>query len=220
MSFGGDPTAWLDLIDSQIPAVLRLVLSTWQEMPPLPGDALEDPTTEDLCRALRRNRSSASLPFRIDIQTVELDPGAGQTQGRMDITFSPMVPHEAFYFCLECKRLNVMAQNRKRSLGREYVVQGMSRFVNRQYGDMVRHGGMLGYVLDSRVESAIDAVRKAVRLRRQNLQIMGDEELHQSRFLPDIAHVLESSHSRAGVVQPFLIQHIFVPAACAPAESV
>jgi len=29
MSFGGDPTAWLDFIDSQMPAILRLVRSTW-----------------------------------------------------------------------------------------------------------------------------------------------------------------------------------------------
>lgn len=212
MTFGGDPTAWLDLIESQIPAVLRLVLSTWDEMPSLPADALEDPTTEAFCRALRKNRSSASLPFRIDIQMVELDPGADQTQGRMDITFSPMVPHEAFYFCLECKRLNVTVQGRRRSLGREYVIHGMTRFVNRQYGDLVRHGGMIGYVLDSRVDSAIDAVRKAVKLRRHSLQIVGERELQKSSFLPDTDNVLESSHSRASAAQPFLIQHIFVPA--------
>ena len=135
MSFEGDPTAWLDLIDSQVPAILRLIMSTWEKMPPLPPEALEDPTTEGLCRALRKNRTSAELPFRIDIQVVELDPAAGQEQGRMDIAFSPMVPHEAFYFCLECKRLNVAQQGRRRSLGAEYVAQGMLRFVNRQYGN-------------------------------------------------------------------------------------
>lgn len=212
MSFGGDPTAWLDLIDSQVPDILRLILSTWEEMPSLSPDALEDPTTEALCRALRKNRSSASLPFRIDIQMVELDPAVGQDQGRMDIAFSPMVPHEAFYFCLECKRLNVTLEGRRRTLGTEYVTQGMSRFVNRQYGDQVRHGGMLGYVLDGRVDLAIIAVQTAIRARRQYLKIAEEGGLRQSSFLPETENVFETAHVRDEAVPQFLLQHILAAA--------
>ncbi|MET3726052.1 hypothetical protein [Sphingomonas trueperi] len=212
MSFGGDPTAWLDLIDSQVPDILRLILSAWDEMPPLSPDALEDPTTEALCRALRKNRTSASLPFRIDIQMVELDPAVGQDQGRMDIAFSPMVPHEAFYFCLECKRLNVTLMGRRRTLGTEYVTQGMSRFVNRQYGDQVRHGGMLGYVLDSRVDLAITSVQTAIRGRRQDLKIAEEGGLRQSSVLPEAENVFETAHVRDEAVPHFLLQHIFAAA--------
>ena len=213
MSFGGDPTAWLDLIESQVPAILRLILSTWEEMPPLPPDALEDPTTEALCRALRKNRNSASLPFRIDIQMVELDPGAGQGQGRMDVAFSPMVPHEAYYFSLECKRLNIVVQGRRRSLATEYVRQGMLRFVRRQYGNQVRHGGMLGYVLDSRIDLAIRSVKTAIISRGQDLMIDGDAALRRSTFVPEIKRVFETAHRRNGTADPFLIQHIFAAAA-------
>jgi hypothetical protein len=209
MNFGGDPTAWLDLIDSQVPAILRLILSAWEEMPPLAPDALEDPTTEGLCRALRKNRTSASLPFRIDIQMVELDPAAGQDQGRMDIAFSPMVPHEAFYFCLECKRLNVTLKGRRRTLGTEYVTQGMSRFVNRQYGNQVRHGGMLGYILDRRVDLAITAVQTAIRAHHEELKIAGEIGLRQSSFLPKMEHVFETAHVRDEAATQFLLQHIF-----------
>lgn len=209
MSFGGDPTAWLDLIDSQVPAILRLILSTWEEMPTLPPDALEDPTTEGLCRALRKNRNSAELPFRIDIQMVELDPAAGQGQGRMDIAFSPMVPHEAFYFCLECKRLNVTLNGRRRSLGTEYVTQGMLRFVERQYGDQVRHGGMLGYVLDGRVNHAINAVETAIRSHHDDLKISGEAGLRRSSFLPAIEYIFETAHVRDLAGSQFLLQHIF-----------
>ena len=212
MSFGGDPTAWLDLIDSQVPEILRLILSTWEEMPPLSPNALEDPTTEALCRALRKNRTTASLPFRIDIQMVELDPAAGQDQGRMDIAFSPMVPHEAFYFCLECKRLNVFTRGRRRTLGTEYVTQGMQRFVKRQYGDQVRHGGMLGYVLDSRVDLAINAVQTAIRAGQDDLGIAGEAALRRSSFLPEIEHVFETAHVRDEAASQFLLQHIFAAA--------
>lgn len=212
MNFGGDPTAWLDLIDSQVPAILRLILSTWEEMPPLLPDAFEDPTTEALCRALRKNRTSASLPFRIDIQMVELDPAVGQDQGRMDIVFSPMVPHEAFYFCLECKRLNVTLQGRRRSLGPEYVTQGMLRFVKRQYGDQVRHGSMLGYVLDSRVDLAVNAVQTAIQARHDDLKMVGEAGLRRSSFLPDMEHIFETAHVRDEAAAQFLLQHIFAAA--------
>lgn len=209
MSFGGDPTAWLDFIDSQMPAILRLVLSTWRDMPPLAPDALEDPTTEGLCRALRRNRTSGELPFRIDIQMVELDPAAGERQGRMDIVFSPMVPNEAIYFCLECKRLNAMIGGQRRTLATEYVSQGMFRFVKRQYGAQVRHGGMLGYVLDGQVDAAVNAVAVAIVAQKNELGFVGEPTLSPSRFLPDGTGVFETAHTRAQPQQPFLVQHIF-----------
>lgn len=209
MSFGGDPTAWLDFIDSQMPAILRLVLSTWSDVPPLAPDALEDPTTEVLCRALRRNRTSGELPFRIDIQMVELDPAAGERQGRMDIVFSPMVPNEAIYFCLECKRLNAMIGGQRRTLATEYVSQGMFRFVRRQYGAQVRHGGMLGYVLDGQVDAAVNAVAVAIVAQKNELGFVGKPTLSPSRFLPDGAGVFETAHTRVDPQQPFLVQHIF-----------
>jgi hypothetical protein len=209
MSIGGDPTAWLDFIDSQMPAILRLVISTWRDMPPLAPDALEDPITEVLCRALRRNRTSGELPFRIDIQMVELDPAADERQGRMDIVFSPMVPNEAIYFCLECKRLNAMIGGQRRTLATEYVRQGMFRFVRRQYGAQVRHGGMLGYVLDGQVDAAVNAVAVAIVAQKNELGVVGEPNLSPSRFLPDEVGVFETAHSRAEAQQPFLVQHIF-----------
>lgn len=209
MSFGGDPSAWLDLIDSQMPAILRLILSTWQEMPTLSPDALEDPTTEGLCRALRKNRTSGELPFRIDIQMVELDPADGERQGRLDIVFSPMVSNEAIYFCLECKRLNVTIRGQRRSLATEYVTQGMIRFVRRQYGAQVRHGGMLGYVLDGQIDRAIDAVGAAIGVHQEELCLVGEPGLDRSSFLSQEGGLFETAHARAPAPQPFLLQHIF-----------
>lgn len=210
MSFGGDPIEWLDFIDTQMPAILRLILSTWKEMPALPSDALEDPTTEALCLALRRNRTSGELPFRIDVEMVEIDPADGAHQGRMDIVFSPMVPNEAIYFCLECKRLNAMVGGRRRTLATPYVSQGVIRFVNRQYGAQVRHGGMLGYVLDGKVDVAIDAVAAAIIVHQNELSFVGEPSLVPSGFLPDGASVFETAHTRTQAGLPFFIQHIFL----------
>lgn len=212
MTLSGDPQAWLDFIEDQVPHLLDLIIAAWSEMPANSADALEDPTTESLCRGLRRHRAAASLPFRIDTQLVELDPAEGEKQGRMDIVFSPMVPDEAYYFCLECKRLNVVQDGRRRSLAAEYVKDGVQRFVRLQYGRRVRHGGMLGYVLDGRIPEAIRNVRQHIENHRQALGLTVKDGLVRSRFAEHLDYVLESSHVRERDALPFLLQHIFVAA--------
>jgi hypothetical protein len=114
----------------------------------------EDDITRVFCGALRRNRSVRELPFYVQLQMVELDDSVGQELGRMDIAFLPTSvsgsPNESIYFCLECKRLNVIINGKRRPGGSDYVVHGMMRFVTAQYANTVRHGGMLGYVIDGR----------------------------------------------------------------------
>ena len=132
MNLVGAPDEWIDFIDTFVPAILDLVISTWNAMPPPAPDAYEDPTTEELCHQLRQDRSARELPFRIDIQMVELDPEVGEGQGRMDINFSPPVAREDIYFCLECKRLNVVKDGKVRPYSSEYVTQGMMRFIRGQ----------------------------------------------------------------------------------------
>ena len=154
----GSPEQWIDLIESQVPDILALVIETWEAMPPPAGNELEDPVSESLCRSLRQSRNSRDLPFRIDTQLVELDPASGQDQGRMDIVFSPAVPRETIYFCLECKRINVRETSGIRACFVEYVRFGMFRFVRGKYANSVRCGGMLAFVLNGDVAGAIAGV--------------------------------------------------------------
>ena len=142
MTLVGTPENWIDLIESLVPDILRLVMSTWEEMPRPGADALEDPTTEEFSRWLRRNRNSSKLPFQVHVQMVELTAGAGEDQGRMDIVFLPLVPREDIYFCLECKRLNVLHEEGVRSYASEYLTHGMLRFIQGKYAAKVRNGGM------------------------------------------------------------------------------
>ena len=205
----GTPDAWLDLIASLVPDILRLVWSTWQAMPSLAPDALEDPTTEELCRRLRESRTAADLPFRVDIQMVELGASADAEQGRMDIVFSPLVPGEQVYFCLECKRLSVTKGGTKRGLATEYVVHGMMRFMTGQYGSAVQDGGMLGYVLDGDVVAAMGRVSAAVGARWQELGMESPGIMLQSSVLSTVEGARESHHRRGETRDPFVIHHLF-----------
>ena len=70
----GSPEQWVNLIETQVPDILALVIETWDGMTPPAGNELEDPVSEMLCRSLRQSRNRCDLPFRIDTQLVELRP--------------------------------------------------------------------------------------------------------------------------------------------------
>ena len=109
---------------------------------------MEDSVTLALCWSLLQQRDARESQFRIIPQVVELDPLAATIRGRMDIIFFPRDGDESIYFCLECKRLNVVHHGRVRSEASQYVAEGMLRFVSGKYARAVHDGGMLGYVLN------------------------------------------------------------------------
>lgn len=208
----GSPERWVDFIESQVPQILDLVIETWDELPPPEGNALEDSVSESLCRALRRSRSRCDLPFRIDTQLVELDPAAGQDQGRMDIVFSPPVAREDIYFCLECKRLNVRdaSGGTPRPYFVEYVRFGMLRFVRGQYANSVRFGGMLAFVLDGDVASAITGVEDSIKRMHGDLGMEPPGAFSLSPARPTDVRVRQTGHVRSNRPDPFVIHHLFM----------
>lgn len=219
MSVFGSPASWSDLIDPMVPEVLRLVIVTWRTMASPSPDAKEDDITIALCRALRDNRTARELMFTIDTQLVELDPVPGEELGRLDIAFRPLVPREDIYFCLECKRLNVIKNGQTRAYAAEYVLHGMIRFVTGQYSRAVRHGGMLGYVLDGRVNAAIANVVVNVQTQCDPLCMDPPGTMHPSSILTEEASARETVHRRAHESSEFRIHHLFMGAAapCVPA---
>lgn len=216
MSVVGASDEWIDLLERMLPNILRLVVEVWTGMPKPFSDDKEDKITEFLCRALRNHRTVRDLPFYIQIQMVELDPAAGQELGRLDIAFIPTglpgAPNESIYFCLECKRLNVVTNGHKWPGGSEYVAHGMVRFVNGQYASAVRHGGMLGYVLDGDVAGAITNVESNVKSQHVSLCMEPPGTLNASSVLTEVPTARESLHSRTGELTHFRIHHLFVDA--------
>lgn len=217
MSVAGAVDDWIELLEQILPDILRLVVDTWARMSKPFADDKEDPITRLLCAALRKNRTVRDLPFLIDFQNVELDAATAEELGRLDIAFKPTglpgAPDESIYFCLECKRLNVMLNGgKKRPGGSEYVAHGMVRFVTGQYASAVRHGGMLGYVLDGDVAGAIANVESNVGTHHVSLCMEPPGSLYASSVLTGLPNAKESLHSRTGESQKFRIQHLFMDA--------
>ena len=131
----------------------------------------------------------------------------------MDIVFSPMLPTEGVYFCLECKRLNVTKSGSTRSYATEYVIHGMMRFVTGQYASQVQHGGMLCYVLDGNVAGAIKHVSTVIGRRCEELGMESPCLMLQSSIRTADPASKETRHWRGPNGGRFVIQHLFSPVA-------
>jgi hypothetical protein len=208
----GAPTEWSDLIDPMLPQILNLVVESWQEMPSPAPDEKEDNITVALCRILTQNRTARELMFQIRTQVVELDPMPGEELGRLDIAFIPLVPREDIYFCLESKRLNVKKGGKLRTYATEYVTHGMLRFVTGQYSKAVRHGGMLGYVLDGNVSQAMTSVEGNIRTHYTALCMTAPGTFQSSDILKGDARARETHHQRTNETGLFRIHHLFMAA--------
>ena len=132
--------------------------------------------------------------------------------GRLDIVFNLLVPREEIYFCLEGKRLNVVKDGATRAYASEYVRLGMMRFVTGQYSRAVRHGGMIGYVLDQDIPRAIANVEKNVRAQCRALCITPPGHLLDSKVLGSDERVRETHHQREHDNRKFRIHHLFMAA--------
>lgn len=213
MTVIGAPNEWVDFIEDKLPELLRLIEDVWAVLArPFP-DTGEDAITTQVCRGLRNLRNIRGLCFYIDTQLVELDPADGQGLGRLDIVFRPSggsgPPNEAIYLCLECKRLNVLTSERIHSRASEYVSEGMLRFVSGQYSRTVRHGTMVGYVIDNNVSAALTSVEGVVRTRHIELLMDAPGILHPS-LVSTLPTARESFHLRINDTVPFHMHHLFL----------
>jgi hypothetical protein len=210
MTHLGSTAEWVDLLDSQVPQILALVIETWEKLPPPAANEREDPVTNRLCSALQRCPNRADYPFRIQPQAVILEPDSGDELGRLDIAFLPFVTSDEVYFCLECKRINVRTANGIRPYFVEYVRFGMLRFVSGQYARAVRHGGMLAFVLNGDIPAAIAGIEDNVKALHQGLGMDAPGEFQTSRIRQADPRVRETHHRRRHSSDTFVIHHLFM----------
>jgi len=205
----GDPHLWADVFpDDLVPAIIDVVLDSWKAFPAPAPDALEVPITREFHIYLRRHKDRTKLPFSIMVEPDEIDPETGEQLGRIDLRLHHGYL-ESVYFALECKRLNVVADGKRSSLAGKYVEEGMVRFVTGKYAQGLDKGGMVGYVMDGKLDDAILAVKEAVEKKRELLKMGKKATLDESSLRPSVKQVKETKHRQAK--RPFLIHHIFLP---------
>jgi hypothetical protein len=213
MSISGSKD-WAGVLDNRVPDIIKLVVAAWKRIAPGAPDEREDDITARLCIALQRSRTARKMMFYVHSQPVELDPETGDEFGRMDIAFFPSgerwVPREDVYFCLECKRLNVIKDGKPRAYATEYITHGMMRFVTGQYSRAVLQGGMIGYVRDGDVARAMDNVDAAIKARCAGLGMRPPGVFGPSAVFPRLTHAKETHHQRHQGGSLFRIHHLFM----------
>jgi hypothetical protein len=120
----------------------------------------EDPITR---RLVVRLKQDASLRTRMFIESqYEILPGSMEVEpnpvGYLDIAILFFAQTDRLCFAMECKRLNVPREQGRATLAREYVENGMMRFVTGQYSPDLPLGGMVGYVMDGDTPAAYTAI--------------------------------------------------------------
>jgi hypothetical protein len=203
----GDPSSWDDLFTELIPVLLALVLDAWGRIIKPTEDEHEDDTSVRLYTAMITGKDRNRHPFLIRYQDLEVDTDLTKVTGRKDIVFFPSLFDEDIYFCLEAKRLNARINSVMKSLADEYVKEGMQRFIDGKYSKKIRHGGMLGYVLDGDVSRAMKNVLKNIGSNHQILGMVSPGDWSDSRLHPGAK---ETQHRRQQGVSPFCIYHLLV----------
>ena len=161
----GDPAAWAERFRSFDNRFLQRLVAVWPRclsvLPPQPD---EDAVTANLVDLLQ---SDPGILRRFHWIEFQYEPfgrtpdGTAHSKGRIDVAVFLNQDRDT-YLAYECKRLNDVRGDGRRSLAGEYVMDGLSRFVAGQYSEGLPVGCMLGYVLDGDVAHAASSVRAKI----------------------------------------------------------
>ena len=210
MTFG-DPSNWDDFFQQDlVPAILSYVFTTWEQMPKPGLSDLEDEISDKLFSALVKATRRSDIPFLIRREDLEFDMDLAVETGRKDIVFYPSLREQDIYLCIEAKRLNAVISGKCCSLASEYVKEGMQRFVDGKYARHVKHGAMLGYVLDGDIERAMNNIQSNILKRLSELRMNNNDGLLISTIRPDDCRTKETHHRRMNETSIFCIHHLFV----------
>lgn len=152
--------------------VMVLVLKTWQKFTLRRQVRLETRLTALFRDALIDAYVTAGRSWFISLEDPITDPEFGTEMGRNDLRFYPPQHYgQTIFFTLECKRLRVTTESGFKHLADEYVEEGLQRFVDGKYSANLPCGGMLGYVMDNRIEEAVGYVQNEIVKRHSALKI-------------------------------------------------
>jgi hypothetical protein len=168
----------------------------------------ENQMTDQLALALKRD--PVAKRFLIVPQLKLIDENL-----RADVVTKGIIDIAAFfnwnsetYLAFECKRLNVHFEGGRHSLAGKYAEEGLMRYVSAQYARALPLGAMLGYVMDSDMEWALERLAAALESRRAQLGV--DNPLED---LPAVGffRCFRTFHRRSGEVALFEVRHALLP---------
>ncbi|MCY3842577.1 MAG: hypothetical protein OXH69_03435 [Acidobacteria bacterium] len=207
----GDPTAWVGRFRSVDKRFLERVVAVWPRcLSVLPQQPDEDTITENLVNLLLSDPETRRGFHWIEYQYEPFDytpEGTARSKGSVDMAIILDQDRDT-YLAYECKRLNELRDDGRRSLAGRYVTDGLSRFVEGQYSDNLPVGCMLGYVLDGDVQYAAARVRAAIVERGQEVAL---DMMPRDDIAIGVATRFYSHHRRGSKGAVIEVRHALLP---------
>ena len=173
----GNPAVWGDRFRSFDARFLERVTAVWHRcIDRLPKHPDEDTITINLVDLLQSDPDVLRQFHWIEFQyepfghTAE---GAAYSTGSVDMAVF-LNQDRDIYLAYECKRLNDVRKDGRRSLASTYVKDGLSRFVVERYAQGLPLACMLGYVLDGDLEYAESSVRARIAELREEVGLVAE----------------------------------------------
>ncbi|MBZ5636899.1 MAG: hypothetical protein LAO55_27565 [Acidobacteriia bacterium] len=172
--------------------ILEATAHAWSRMKHPDANEIEDRITFRVAGRLANDPKFAELPYDVAAQhwLVGLD---GQRLGRLDLRFQHR-QSKRDYFAFEAKRLHVTYPSGRSTEYPTYVgADGMMAFVAGQYSTGLSAGGMLGYVMDDKVDKAWTGLEARIDSQRTPLKLVGRSKFVRSVLSNAIAKGMEGT---------------------------
>ena len=206
----------IDVGDERCAAVMRILEAGWKrasDHPEVHAGAGEVEITERLRDGMRAALKAKAVPwYKKWYKKMTVLPGtesrsspdAPRPDGRTDVPVFFSDVREEYdehdpHAIVECKRI---AGNRP-ALCREYVVEGIDRFVTGKYAGNHADGFMAGYLFAGDVQAAAECVNKYLSRKKR------EPERLESSTLLDVPWARSSRHPRPAPAGPISLHHAF-----------
>lgn len=202
----GNPSAWVESFQDIHFQLVEIIKTVW---PSCAGrfnpQSKENEITDRLAHLLQNHPYSRNRWLIIPQYKSLIDfNGDVVTKGFIDFVLFFTLDQQT-YIAYECKRLNMQFPSGFQTLADKYVDEGVMRYVSAQYAQDLPFGVMIGYVLDSDIHKALNAVKKQIKKKAAKLHCSQSINLPANSFI----HRFSTIHNRP--TQKIEIEHLFLP---------
>lgn len=180
--------------DDYLAEIMEAASAAWKRMKHPTVSEIEDRITYRLAGRLLNDPHFAELPYDVIAQCCLLGLN-GEQLGRLDLRFKHR-HSQRDYFAFESKRLHVTYPGG--SFSTEYPTyagdEGMLAFIEGQYSNGFVAGGMLGYVMDGKADTAWTGLGKRIDAQRSPLKLLVGSKLSKSVLSKAIGKGMKGSH--------------------------
>jgi hypothetical protein len=191
-----------------LPRVFDMICNEWPKSPRPDDNPIENRITNrfvgHLIRVMRKETSPA---FRFTYRPKLASADSDSETGEVDIRIDSFSCRQEAYFVFECKRLNINGKSGLATGASAYVgKEGMGCFISGKYPTTCGCGGMLGYVMDQNVDSAIASINTALSGHKDQLQLCCPHLLQTAAIHPDVWQTLHGKE-----VPVLTLYHLLLP---------